>query len=396
MSPVTRLVYKQKQREGDFRFKHMQIRANAESAAFYHCGEIERAKTEDKFKRLLSTQRHLFVRQYALQFSMSMASYIGSILSYVILAIPIFGGKYDDKDSVGLAVVISENAFVTMYLIYSFTSLTELAITAADVAGNTHRIGYMLEYMESSSDMDDSNQEQTGTTETLCSESSTSIADVKVAFNIEDLTYGAPNAVRPLVNDITFKIVSGVNLLITGDSGCGKSSLLRVLDGLWPAMSGTVEKLLPFGTNGIIFLPQKPFLTDGTLRQQIIYPNQDKGEKDNDLLLMDYLRQTDLLSLFDRIGGLDVPLDWNWYDMLSPGETQRLSFARLFYHKPPFAVLDEATSQIGTDLEKDLYKICSDMKITVVSVGHRESLRNYHDMEVHLDAKGGWTFANIA
>ena len=81
--------------------------------------------------------------------------------------------------------------------------------------------------------------------------------------------------------------------------------------------------------------------------------------------------------------------------MLSPGEMQRLSFVRLFYHQPPFAMLDEATSQVSVDMEERLYTICAKLGITVVSVGHRQTLHDFHDVELKLDGKGGWEMVQL-
>ncbi|CAG5116571.1 unnamed protein product, partial [Candidula unifasciata] len=109
----------------------------------------------------------------------------------------------------------------------------------------------------------------------------------------------------------------------------------------------------------------------------------------------DYLKSFRLTGLLNRLGGLDATTDWNWYDELSPGEMQRLSFVRLFFHHPPYAILDEATSQVSEEMEQLLYKTCFELKITVMSVGHRSTIRPYHDMELKLGIDGAWSLNPI-
>ena len=100
-------------------------------------------------------------------------------------------------------------------------------------------------------------------------------------------------------------------------------------------------------------------------------------------------------GLMDRIGGLDRPVEWNWYDVLSPGEMQRLSFIRLLYHRPVMAFLDEATSAVDNDMEQALYRAAVDRRITLVSVGHRPSLRTFHQQSLHLNGDGTWILSRI-
>ncbi|ELT99191.1 hypothetical protein CAPTEDRAFT_108590, partial [Capitella teleta] len=376
MSAVVHLVYKQEKYEGDFRYKHMQIRSNAESVAFYRACRLEEWKTNYRLRKLIGVQQRLILKEYALNFSIQMADYLGSILSYVVLAIPIFSGVYDDLSPSDLSALISENAFVTIYLISCFTRLIDMSIQVTDIAGTAHR-SVINRLMDSC---------------LILRLHSSSEDQVHRAFSVQKLTYCAPRPdAAPLVQDLTFNFSVGDNIVITGDSGCGKSSLLRVVDALWPAKQGVVESYASHGHTGIIFLPQKALLTDGSLRQQITYPycNQNSGAPD-DVQIIQFLKDADLDHLIERTGGLDVDVDWNWHDVLSPGEMQRLSFVRLFYHAPPFAVLDESTSQVSIKMEQKLYDICRQLNITVMSVGHRDSLLAYHDLELRILGEGKW------
>ncbi|XP_046577585.1 lysosomal cobalamin transporter ABCD4-like [Haliotis rubra] len=393
MSPVVRFVFQQERREGDFRFKHMQIRVNAESAAFYRSGAIEEKKTNQKLHDLIKVQHKLIRRQYALNFSIKAADYLGSILSYIAIAVPIFAGNYDSLSAAELSALISKNAFVTIYLISCFTKLIDLSSQVTNMAGNAHRVGELFEVLGRLKDAqseDYSFLDET-TPRDFRDDSADTASQTNMALKLQDVTYGPPKSARILCRNLNFQLESGINILVTGDSGCGKSSLLRVINGLWSSITGHVSK----GPKAVFYLPQRPYFTDGTLREQIIYPLRTEESVQYDDKMYQYLDVVGLRCLVDRIGGLDVAVDWNWYDELSPGEMQRLAFVRLFYHQPPFAALDESTSQIGVNLEEQLYRQCSELNITVMSVGHRDSVRKFHDMELHLDGQGSWTMTPI-
>ncbi|XP_035688885.1 lysosomal cobalamin transporter ABCD4-like isoform X2 [Branchiostoma floridae] len=406
MSPIVSLLVRQEKLEGDFRFKHMQIRVNAESAAFYRACQVELMKTNFRLHSLLDTQKRLINREFWLNFAVNMFDYLGSILSYIVIAIPILSGAYSHMAPNEISALVSKNAFVSIYLIGCFSGLIDLSTKLTDLAGYTHRIGELLESLEKtekgtmeeqtnhSADPGDGDPSENAS---LCSNEST---QSNKAFQLESVTLTPPSLQnRVLIRDLNLEIEAGRNLLIVGNTGSGKSSLLRVLRGLWPTLGGSVERISPLGPQGVMFIPQKPYLTDGSLREQIIYPLKDKypGQvSPDDGIIMQYLERLELMSVFERAKGLDGGTEWiNWYDVLSPGEMQRLSFARLFFHQPQFAVLDEATSAVSMETEELLYNMCKDMGMTVISVGHRSSLRKFHDVELKLDGRGGWKLDTI-
>ncbi|EMP30716.1 ATP-binding cassette sub-family D member 4, partial [Chelonia mydas] len=199
----------------------------------------------------------------------------------------------------------------------------------------------------------------------------------ETAFLLERVSLSVPSSDKLLIKDLDLRISQGNNLLIVGNTGTGKTSLLRVLGGLWESTQGNIHMLSCFGPHGVVFLPQRPFFTDGTLREQVIYPLKKiypvSGSADDERILH-FLELAGLSDLLVRTGGLDQQVDWNWYDILSPGEMQRLSFARLFYLQPRYAVLDEATSALTEEVENELYCTCAQLGMTLVSVGHRTSL----------------------
>lgn len=180
----------------------------------------------------------------------------------------------------------------------------------------------------------------------------------------------------------------GDHLLITGPSGCGKSTLLRVLAGLWPYYEGLVERPSRLGFRGTFFIPQRPYVTKGTLRQQIMYPLSDEQqaeeEEAEEVRVRGILRAVRMEHLLERVQG-DMRREHDWPQELSPGEQQRVAFARLFYHQPLFAILDESTSSVDAALEEHLYGECARRNITLLSVGHRHSLRRFHRQELRCE-----------
>ncbi|XP_054617254.1 ATP-binding cassette sub-family D member 4 isoform X1 [Dunckerocampus dactyliophorus] len=398
MGPIVSTLFEQEKLEGDFRFKHMQIRVNAESAAFYRAGKVEHMRTNRRLQALLKTQQSLINKELWLYIGVNTFDYLGGFLSYVIIAIPIFGGIYDCLTPGQLSALISRNAFVCIYLINGFTQLIDLSTTLSDVAGYTHRIGELREVM------DDILREQcdydpaSGESYDFDSDFNIHGGPVDTAFILDHLSFKSPYSEQQLVEDLSLTIREGTHLLVVGNTGTGKTSLLRVLNRLWEAQSGFVQMTTCFGPRGTLFLPQKPYLTDGTLREQVIYPLKDiyplSGSVDDDRIIK-FLELAGVSSLIKRTGGLDEIVDWNWYDVLSPGEMQRLCFARLFYLQPKYAVLDEATSALTEEAESQLYRICKQLGMTVISVGHRSSLEKHHDVQLKLCGAGRWELIRL-
>lgn len=179
-----------------------------------------------------------------------------------------------------------------------------------------------------------------------------------------------PRGTRRLIQDVTLTLHEGRRVLIVGQSGSGKTSLLRAVAGLWTSGSGIVHRA-PLAET--FFMPQRPYCVLGSLRDQLLYPHNTTISKGHippsDIALENAMREVELADLPSRAGGLDA--HQNWSDFLSVGESQRLAFARLLIAKPRLVIIDEGTSAVDLQTEATLMRVVTELGATVVSVGHR-------------------------
>jgi putative ATP-binding cassette transporter len=202
-------------------------------------------------------------------------------------------------------------------------------------------------------------------------------------FKVNQLTLRTPNAEQTLFENLSFELESPQSLLVVGASGCGKSSLLRAIAGLWHNGKGTVESP---DYREVLFLPQSPYMLLGNLREQLIYPNLRENITDREI--QEALTLVNLEDLVERMGGLESEKDWS--TVLSIGEQQRLAFARILLSRPKYVILDEATSALDVINERRLYQLLQGLDISYISVGHRPGLVDYHQTVLDLGAATGW------
>lgn len=357
------LNFLQLRREADFRFGLVRIRENAESIAFYR-GEaqeslqIKRRFTEafNNFNRLIKTQLFLNLFQYAY-------GLLTIVLPSAIIASRVLSGELEVGRAVQAAGAFAAVLSAMTVIVENFESLSRFAAgierlhTFSRVllarAGGGRRAGGCIE----------------------------TVRDPRLA--LENLTLLTPNQERILIRDLSLAVNPGEGLMITGESGSGKSSLLRAIAGLWHAGSGRILRPDP---EQLLFLPQQPYMILGSLRSQLLYPNRGKQVADAELL--ELLARINLPDLADRFGGLDVEVDWE--KVLSVGEQQRIAFARVLLSKPKYAMLDEATSALDSTNEEGLYRQLAGSDTTLVSVGHRSAILKYHRQVLKLGGDGTW------
>lgn len=194
-----------------------------------------------------------------------------------------------------------------------------------------------------------------------------------------------PRGGDELIESLSFIVHSGEHLLISGPNGIGKSAIPRIVAGLWPVYRGLVSRPRSIGLDGIMFLPQRPYLSVGTLRDQVIYPHTEidmREAGETEAGLQKILQDVHLGYLPTREGGWDARKEWK--DVLSGGEKQRMAMARLLYHEPRYAFIDEGTSAVSSDVEGLLYERAKERGITLITISTRASLKKYHTFTLTL------------
>jgi len=180
-----------------------------------------------------------------------------------------------------------------------------------------------------------------------------------------------------LLRDVVFSVTPGEALLIAGPTGIGKSTLLRAIAGIWPYGRGKIR----VGEGSCLFLPQRPYLPLGSLRNAVLYPREDADVRADAVAAA--LREVGLPELVAELDSVE-----NWSYRLSLGEQQRLAFARVLLIQPRLVFLDEASSALDEAGEAQLYRLlrAASWQPTIVSIGHRTTLRAFHDSVLDLNA----------
>ncbi|CAG8601071.1 9614_t:CDS:10, partial [Ambispora leptoticha] len=406
--PFGRFTAIEQKLEGDFRFTHSRIIAHSEEIAFYRGGEREKGVVNASFDKILRHVKKIYRLRFANGiFDSVLVKYCATMTAYYLLARPVFDPRYAtefmgklDADPTKIMEDYSRNCKYSGYLVNLSQAVGRLILAGRDLtrfAGYTSRVAELFDVLD---DVNSGRYERT-----MVSKDSTEAninkvitpADLKGRIVTQDgvivfehVPIQTPNN-DVLVKDMSFKVETGMNCLISGPNGCGKSSLFRILGDLWPLFDGTLTKP---SSDKLFYVPQKPYLALGTFRDQIIYPDnkaQARKKGYDDDALMDLLGVVHLSYLVEREGGWDAVQDWA--DVLSGGEKQRVAMARLFYHKPQFAILDECTSAVSVDVEGIMYTHARELGITLFTVSHRVSL--YHEWLLRFDGEGDYEFRKL-
>lgn len=364
--PLVRLNFEQLKKEANFRFGLVRIRENAESIAFYRGEEKEANQLKNFFNEVFKNYTNLILWQDIFLGSFTnVYEFLPSLIPLAVLGPSVLRGETE----VG-QVRVAAGAFFTVFgslnlIVSRFQSLTGF------VAG-IDRLYTFADYIENPQQANGrSNHPTIDTIET------------EDRLHIQNMTLETPNHERVLVENLSVELALGQGLLIMGASGYGKSSILRAIAGLWNSGTGAIERPR---LEDILFLPQRPYMILGSLREQLIYP-QTLSTLD-DVGLTRILEQVNLADLAERFGGFSVEKDWE--SVLSLGEQQRLAFARILVNQPQYVILDEATSALDVKNEESLYQHLKQTQATYVSVGHRPTLIKYHDLVLDIIDEQKW------
>jgi vitamin B12/bleomycin/antimicrobial peptide transport system ATP-binding/permease protein len=394
--PLMRLNFERLKTEADFRFSLVRVRENAEAIAFYQGEQYEADRIKSRFSEVFDNFQRLIFWELNLNILTNAYEFIPFILPAIVVAPGIFAGELE----VG-KVTEAQGAFIRVF--FSLNLIVARFQSLATFGAGVERLYSFLELLPASQvpveQLDshdqiaiatDQNQPETAIDSVS---SSPLITDPLVVDPIDrshleliDITIQTPDRQRTLIEDLSFKSIPGEGLLVRGPSGCGKSSLLRTIVGLWTAGSG---ELIRPPLDQMFFVPQRPYMVLGTLRDQLLYPQMDT--RIDDIQLAQILIQVNLPDLVCQHGGFDT--EQNWSQVLSLGEQQRLIFARMLLNQPRYAILDEATSALDTENERQLYQLLQASGMTYLSVGHRENLSNYHRSILDFTADRTWSLS---
>jgi ABC-type uncharacterized transport system fused permease/ATPase subunit len=428
-------------READFRYSLVRLRENAESIAFYSGEDLEGRSISERFAKVIDNRKEIITATRNLEFFTNAYRYFIQILPVWVVAPQFFAG------SIQLGVV-SQSSGAFNHILSDLSIIVNQFEQLSTFSAGIDRLSEFFFAMreadsERSTDMGllqmPSNETETMKNMTVTSNGSKEFDTIDLRrmspeimgqflLKINQLTLCTPDQKRVLIRDLDLSLKEGENLLIVGNSGAGKSSLLRAIAGLWTAGDGSIARPRD---EDVYFLPQRPYCALGSLKDQLLYPSlEDANPEDypeghllsrahllhqslTDEDLLEVLKAVDLQDLPTRVGdgdpikGLQAVLDWS--NMLSLGEQQRLAFGRVLVNRPRLCILDEATSALDMVAEARMYHLLQNMArksfihggklsapgLTYISVGHRPSLVAFHDKRLRLGGEEIHEFNDI-
>ena len=343
--------------EANFRFSLVRVRENAEGIALYRGEEDESKTLKDRFADVFANGWRVLFTQVQLAFYQSGYSQLAIIFPFVVTAPHFFAGAITFGVMMQTASAFGQVQGALSFFVDNYTSLAELRAVMDRLKGLRAAVD---ERPPAAIVIDP----QSGRTDVAA----------------DGLTLALPTG-QVLLDNTDLSLKPGTATLVSGESGSGKSTLFRALAGIWPFGQGTVH--IPAGAR-VLFLPQKPYIPIGTLRDAVKYPDEHSAATDAEIVAA--LEAA-------RLGALTGRLDEtaHWSNMLSGGEQQRLAIARALVFKPDWLFMDEATASLDGRNEAAIYR---ELKArlpatTLISIGHSPALKQWHDRIIELQRKSG-------
>jgi putative ATP-binding cassette transporter len=373
-TPVIEQNYRVVDAEGDFRASIRHVMTNAETVALYG-GEGPERRVISKHLRN-AVRLRLRRALYAMWINLAQGGFgtLWLVLPFVFLAPAFFRHELEYGT---IAQGIAATALLLQSLSLFLQFIPSLSLTSHKVA----RLGEIAEAF-------DALEAAEGSSALLRKAGRIEFRQGR-EIRLDGIDLSTPGGEQLIVSKLSLHIGFADHWVISGRTGVGKSSLLRLMAGLWCTGNGTVT--IPPASE-MLFLPQKPYMLPGTLREQLCYPHEAAGQTDTHLQTL--LERVCLPDLAARNGGFDTVRDWP--RLLSLGEQQRIAIARALLVQPRYLFLDEATSAVDFATERSLYEVLGDSGITCISVGHRDSILRYHQHELRILGHGRWQVRRIA